>query len=226
MTTDAGKQGQSGQRSRRKRYDKDLVRDRTLEVLAVRLGPPKDQGARAVWDCPACGKREKYSVVKANGKGGCLVADCRLAGSGDVFVMLAALEGLDYRADFLTILGRSYELLGLEPADRQPRPRANSESPATPGVSGQGAAPKAVPVGRRPLPSPERTEKDPRSSSGGTPTIADLEQHLELAARAYERILELCPLETRDRRYLKSRGLSNATIKRGRFGTMTAPRAS
>lgn len=37
--------------------------------------------------------------------------------------------------------------------------------------------------------------------------------------------MEICPLETRDRRYLKTRGLSSATIRRGRFGTMTAPRA-
>jgi len=53
-----------------------------------------------------------------------------------------------------------------------------------------------------------------------------LAAHLELAARAYERILEICALDTRDRRYLKTRGLSNATIRQGRFGTMTAPRAS
>ena len=47
----------------------------------------------------------------------------------------------------------------------------------------------------------------------------------ELSARAYERVLELCPLESRDRRYLRGRGLSYETIKKGRFGTMTAARA-
>ncbi|MGF1470176.1 MAG: hypothetical protein ACFB50_00355, partial [Rubrobacteraceae bacterium] len=91
----AGK-GRAGNSSRRRRYDKELIRERTLELLTIRLGPGKDQGARMVWYCPACGKHEKYSVVKALGKGGCLVADCRLAGSSDVFVMLADLEGLDF----------------------------------------------------------------------------------------------------------------------------------
>ena len=82
-------------------------------------GPGQGPGRQdLVWDCPACGKPEKYSVVKALGKGGCLVADCRLAGSSDVFVMLANLEGLDFQADFLAVLAKSYELLGLEDANR------------------------------------------------------------------------------------------------------------
>ena len=201
MGTEAGKKGAASTRSQRpRRYDKDLVRDRTLELLTVRLGPAKEQGARLVWDCPACGKREKYSVVKASGKGGCLVADCRLAGSGDVFVMLAGLEDLDYKADFLAVLARSYELLEMEPADKE--------------ANRTGAGQQAVPVRRR-----------SKSSAGSYGEPQDLDAHLGLIARAYERILEICPLETRDRRYLRMRGLSNSTIRQGRFGTMTAPRA-
>jgi len=208
----SGKDSSSPRSQRPRRYDKDLVRDRTLELLSVCLGPPREQGARAVWDCPACGKREKYSVVKASGKGGCLVADCRLAGSGDIFVMLAALENLDYKADFLAVLTRAYELLGLEPADTRRGPSGGS----------QRAAPKAVPVGRRTMQPPDSSYESPQPSTGGGIGTKDL----DLASRAYERILEFCPLETRDRRYLRTRGLSNVTIRRGRFGTMTAPRAS
>jgi hypothetical protein len=237
---------------RRKRYDKDLVRERTLELLSVRLGPPKEQGARAVWDCPACGKREKYSVVKSSGKGGCLVADCRLAGSGDVFVMLAGLEDLDYKADFLALLARSYDLLGLEPdsgnsgnigrpkspdrarnsgsaSDRRKPDAAahrtdHKERAGKDGAVSSADAPRVVPVTVR-----DRRRED---SPGTSPAENGREAHrspdelLNVAARAYERILEICPLETRDRAYLKKRGLSNATIRRGRFGTMTAPRAS
>lgn len=223
-TSAAGKNRQNAaQRPGRKRYDKELVRDRTLELLAIRLGPPKDQGARSVWDCPACGKREKYSVVKATGKGGCLVADCRLAGSADVFAMLADLEDLDYQADFLAVLARSYELLGLEPD-------------AGDGAAAAGASPKAPPravlVPRRsrssqnggahdPRPHPDRTE----TRRGDSPSPGDLRALLALAARVYQRILELCPLESRDRGYLRGRGISYETIRRGRFGTMTALRA-
>ncbi|QIN84615.1 hypothetical protein GBA63_19650 [Rubrobacter tropicus] len=243
MGSEAGERGATSTRSQRpRRYDKDLVRDRMLELLTARLGTAREQGARVVWDCPACGKREKYSVVKASGKGGCLVADCRLAGSGDVFVMLASLEDLDYKADFLAVLTRSYELLGMEPADSCSDPRGRSQHAARSGANGTGneesapnaeardenriagpankgahqtgAGPRAVPVGRR-----TEITTDP---SGG---LEDLDVRLEFAARAYERILEICPLETRDRRYLKTRGLSSATIRRGRFGTMTAPRA-
>lgn len=201
----------------RKRYDKHLVRDRTLEVLSIRLGSPKDQGARLVWDCAACGKQEKYSVKKADGKGGCLVADCRLAGHGDVFVMLAGLEDLDYQADFLAVLERAYELLGLEPSITTRKPCGDKSGDKHAGdraveLSGQHEASKAgtgCAVG-----SYEAVSSSERASL------------LELAADVYERILDLCPLESRDRTYLREeRGISNETIRRARFGTMTAPRA-
>jgi len=241
MGTGTGKKGATSNRSQRpRRYDKDLVRDQTLELLAARLGPAKEQGARVVWDCPACGKREKYSVVKASGKGGCLVADCHLAGSGDVFVMLAGLEDLDYKADFLAVLARSYELLGMEPADSRSDSRGRSQHAARSGANNEGSAPNAEARDKNHATGTADNVADwtgvrPRAVSvGRQTTIAadssgepeDLDAHLKLAARAYERVLEICPLETRDRRYLKTRGLSSATIRQGRFGTMTAPRAS
>jgi len=239
----AGKKGRAAQRPGRKRYDKELVRDRTLELLSIQMGPARDQGARSVWDCPACGKREKYSVVKATGKGGCLVADCRLAGSADVFAMLAGLEDLDYQADFLAVLARSYELLGLEP-DTDDRGSREDRSPAGGSHKGgrnetrlEDSSPKVPP---RPVPVPRRgrtsdsgqshgawaATKRSRNPKSDETLPVDLDSRLGLAAQAYERILELCPLESRDRRYLRSRGISYDTIRRGRFGTMTAPRAA
>ena len=208
----------SARSGRRKRYDKDLVRERTLELLSVRLGPPKEQGARMVWDCPACGKREKYSVVKSSGKGGCLVADCRLAGSGDIFVMLAGLEDLDYKADFLALLAKSYDLLGLDPdsADSgkggrpKDRPTAaarrkdHKEREGQDDAIASAEAPQAVPVAVQ----DRRREGSPNAAPtayGGesSPSPEELEALFDVAARAYERILENCPLETRDRAYLK-----------------------
>lgn len=223
-----GKPGRAGGSSGRRRYDKELVRERTLELLTIRLGPGKDQGARMVWDCPACGKHEKYSVVKALGKGGCLVADCRLVGSSDVFVMLAGLEDLDFQADFLALLARSYELLGLQ-AETGDKPR--TRNPGEGGTASQNAprrsSPRTVPVSSN---SPSPKGIPPQSAAnGGTAnadTRRDLDSLLALAAKVYERILEICPLESRDRGYLrKERGLSNEMIRKARFGTMTAPRA-
>ena len=255
MGITSGSKGAPNRSNRPKRYDKELVRERTMELLSVCLGPPKEQGARVVWDCPACGKREKYSVVKSSGKGGCLVADCRLAGSGDVFVMLAGLEDLDYKADFLALLARSYDLLGIEPdtansgkggrpkpparaqigdsvADR-PKPDAAARRTDHKGRAGQDGAvasveaPQVVPVSVR-----DRRREDapsvPLAGNGGEASRGTDEPDglFDVASQAYERILEICPLETRDRAYLKKRGLSNSIIRRGRFGTMTAPRAS
>ena len=226
-----------------RRYDKDLVRELTLELLSVRLGPPKNQGARLVWDCPACGKHEKYSIKKADGKGGCLVADCRLAGYGDIFVMLAGLEDLDYQADFLTVLARSYELLGLESTGVSRAQKGDVPKSASRNSGPKGATvPESSSQKKAPRDRPGKSQASTipvsvggvRSSSGpvqgaangsNTATLQDLEVLLALAARVYERILALCPLESRDRSYLRERGLSYDTIWKGRFGTMTAPRA-
>lgn len=235
-TPTTGKPGRAGNSSGRRRYDKELIRKRTLELLTIRLGPGKDQGARLVWNCPACDKPEKYSVVKALGKGGCLVADCRLSGSSDVFVMLANLEGLDFQADFLVLLARSYELLGLEDNPAGSLSRGSSADQRaetrTPGAIGN-TSPRKIAV---PPKSPSRQEgMTPQSgateavdpgASDSRGTHMEFDAVLELAAKVYERILEICPLDSRDRVYLREeRGVSNETIRKARFGTMTAPRA-
>lgn len=43
--------------------------------------------------------------------------------------------------------------------------------------------------------------------------------------RVYERLLAMCPLEDRDREFLKSRGLDEATINEGRFGSISKKRS-
>ena len=234
-TPAAGKSGQAGNSSGRRRYDKELIRERTLELLTIRLGPGKDQGARLVWNCPACGKPEKYSVVKALGKGGCLVADCRLAGSSDVFVMLADLEGLDFQADFLVLLARSYELLGLEDAPAGSSAKGSSGGhkiePQNSVTNGKDTPRKIAVSADSPSREGMTTQNSPGADVGQKTTCnertqVDFDSLLELAAKIYERVLESCPLESRDRGYLREeRGLSNETIRKARFGTMTGPRA-
>ena len=228
-TPATGKASRAGDSSKRRRYDKELIRERTLELLTIRLGPGKDQGARMVWDCPACGKHEKYSVVKALGKGGCLVADCRLAGSSDVFVMLADLEGLDFHSDFLALLQRSYELLGMEDEPvGPPKASAGRENidAQNSDVNGKNS-PRTVSVSSSPSMKSPASAQSPASGSAATnDTQQDFDALLELAVKVYERILEICPLESRDRTYLREeRGISNETIRKARLGTMTPPRA-
>ena len=222
----AGNKGSNTGSSGRRHYDKELVRKRTLDLLARRLGPGKDQGSRLVWNCPECGKREKYSVKRAEGKGGCLVEGCRLGGYDDVFGMIAKLEGLDYHADFIAVLRRAYDLLSLDPPGEEPRSRGKSPSAEASGARAASKAPQPRhrngPVSRRPRASAGDASTDASSLDGGPGDPAEI---LEFASRVYERILELCSLESRDRGYLRTRGLSNETIKQGRFATMTAPRA-
>lgn len=202
----------------RKTYDKDLIRERTLDVLAHYLeSPGKDQGSRVVWTCPSCGKAEKFAVKKAARKGGCLVAGCGLEGYEDVFSLVARFEDLDYRTDFLRILERAYEVLGIYLQEARPRTNRRSSN-GKPPQSG----PSPVSLKERPGQHTDHPQMPVETGGEGAP---DQREVRELAARAYARIMELCPLESRDRCYLKKRGLSYETIERGRFGTMTAARA-
>lgn len=204
--------------TRRNGYDKDLIRERTLDVLAHYLASPgKDQGSRVVWTCSSCGKAEKFAVKKAEKKGGCLVAGCNLEGYEDVFSLVARFEELDYRTDFLRILERVYEVLGIDL--QEARPRTGRRSP-----NGKPSQSGSNPVSLRE--HPNRYADHPKESVGtGSEHALDQGEIRELAARTYGIIMELCPLESRDRGYLRERGLSYETIKRGRFGTMTAARA-
>jgi len=208
--------------TRRKAYDKERIRERTLDVLTHYLrAPGKDQGSRVVWDCPSCGKAEKFAVKKAERKGGCLIAGCRLEGYEDVFSLVARFEDLDYRTDFLRVLEKAHEALGLAPDCAQARMKKRPSN---------GKPPQGEPDAARTASLKERRGRYARGdskASGGAETARapEGEEVRELAARAYGRIMELCPLESRDRGYLRKRGLSYETIKRGRFGTMTAARA-
>jgi len=208
--------------TRRKAHDKEFIRERTLDGLAHYLrAPGKDQGSRTVWDCPSCGKAEKFAVKKAEKKGGCLIAGCGLEGYEDVFSLVARFEDLDYRTDFLRVLEKAHEALGPNCSGAQARAKRSSN----------GRSPQSEPDAVRTVALEERRGRYAEGSSSEAPggagatLVPDGEQVRELAARAYGRILDLCPLESRDRGYLRRRGLSYETIKQGRFGTMTAARA-
>ena len=218
--------------TRRSGYDKELIRERTMDVLAHYLNASgKDQGSRVVWDCPFCGKAEKFAVKKAEKKGGCLVAGCRLEGYEDVFSLVARFEDLDYRTDFLRVLEKAGEALGLGPDDRRSNTRSGSKrrQKRHPGEESSarrssGSA-RTVPLKERAAEPSNKKYVTPGGGEDGVTRNRDQGEIRELSARAYERILELCTLETRDRRYLRGRGLSYETIRQSRFGTMTAARA-
>src|SRR5215211_2354319 len=177
-------------------YDRKEIRSRAAEVAANYLGPGRDEGARIVWDCPACKKERKLSLRKRDQLFGCFNEDCDLGGSADIFSFIAHLEGLNEKTQFVEVLKRGYEILGLED---HPKVSPKAEKPRWPRVARQENRPKR---------SPEEAKR-----------------RLELCHRVYARIMALCPLEARDRKYLRTRGLSYDTIRRGRFGSISAERA-
>src|SRR3712207_8707025 len=100
--------------STKPRYDRKEIRSHAAEVAAHYLGPGKDEGARIVWDCPACEKERKLSLRKQDQLFGCFNEDCEFGGSADIFSFIAHLEGLNEKTQFVEVLERGYEILGLE----------------------------------------------------------------------------------------------------------------
>lgn len=121
--------------------------------------------------------------------------DCELGGSADIFSLIARLEGLNEKAQFVEVLKRGYEILGLE---HRPKVSPKVERPQRPRVVRQ----------------EDHLERS-----------QEAKRRLELCHRVYARIMAVCPLEARDRKYLRTRGLSYDTIRRGRFGSISAERA-
>ena len=181
----------------RRRYDRDEIKKRAEEIVTRYLGPGHDEGgSRLVWTCPACRKEKKYSIRRQGQLAGCLNAACELGGRADVLTFIAYFEGLDARTNFTEVLKRGYEILGLDGAT--PRTTQPSASHHT----------------TRP-PTPQRARRTPEEQ----------QRWLELCRRIYARLMELCPLEDRDRRYLRSRGLTYETIETARFGSISPQRA-
>ncbi len=119
-----------------------------------------------------------------------------MGGSADIFSFIAHLEGLNEKTQFVEVLERGYEILGLED---HPKVSPEPEKLQRPQVVRQ----------------EDRPTRDPE----------EMKRRLELCHLVYARIMALCSLEARDRKYLRTRGLSYDTIRRGRFGSMSAERA-
>ena len=70
-----------------------------------------------------------------------------------------------------------------------------------------------------------RDARGPQASRRGVGVARRELEGAELRDAVYEALLELCPLKERDERFWSSRGLSRATMREGRFGSITAKRA-
>lgn len=168
------------------------------EILSYYLGPPHDEGARLLWDCRECGKHHKFALNKENQRAGCFNAACAGHGLKNSVGLIAYFEGLDTRDHFSDVLARGVEILGLKTKLEEPAPNKTSN----------------------PTPTPPTSPKDSIMASRETV------DRLHLCHQVYSRILNLSPLEDRDKKFWRIRGVSYATIEKGRFGSMSAERAA
>ena len=201
------------------RYDTDLIKADGERLLTSYLGRPGNRsGARALWTCPRCGKEDKLSLQRATGAVGCWNSGCDVPDGTDVLGLVAHLEGLQTRGeDFKRVAALCYDLLGL-PAPASPNddtsgvavvPADKDKETANGHRGGRAITPPDQATDSLPVLSPERSSEALRNTD-----------------RVLGRLLELCPMEERDERFLASRGVAVATAYAGRFGSISAERAA
>ena len=109
-----------------------------VEVCAHYAGPPKRQGRRLVFACPAC-RRRKLEALEARGIAGCFNAACPVPTTTDAPGLIAFFERLDLRADFPEIVRIGYEILGpltaLPTAASHPPQAFHNPPPSDPGLN-------------------------------------------------------------------------------------------
>jgi hypothetical protein len=150
------------------RYDKSLLKRRVEDLCVGYLGPAEDRGARLAWRCPFCCEPGRFVLDREEKRAGCLADGCPAAGFRDALGVIALLERLDPRDDFVEILRRGYLRLGLESDP------GNEERSSARDVSKRPPTPQNYPKVRAKRPedrsrkgSTERGARSSRDTDGG-----------------------------------------------------------
>lgn len=197
------------------RYEAEEVLDGVVEISTHYCGEWRRTGRRKTYRCPSCNKRKYEVLVEGEQRrAGCFNAACVVPDSTDAIGIVAHFEDLDRSTQFVEILKRGYDILGLQPhtPDREAKSRPGTEpeekwsanGKSSSWVSSATGAPNTAPH------IPEERESDERDAG--------------LVHLVYARLMELCPLVETHSEYLRARGLSDQTIVRGRFGSISKTR--
>lgn len=176
-------------------YDREYIKQKPHEIVAHYLGQGRTEGVRLLWDCPGCGSAGKFAVNTTLNKGGCWKDGCPAGIYGDSFDLVGYFEGFEATRELPRAVEQAARILGLE------------EAP-----NGQGSSTH----------SPHSAQKAPREPRAEP---FDLQERLALCDKVYRRLMELCPLESRDARFWAERGITRKTMNAAGFGSITAQRA-
>jgi hypothetical protein len=187
----------------RPRYDKDAVKSRAADIAFHYLGAgEREADTRIYWRCPACTDGGRIALRIEDNRFGCFKADCELGGSADIITFIAYMENLNQQSNFLEVLAKAYDILGLDHS----RKDAGNASKAGKLVS---STPTIVST----------------AANASRPSEEEREALFGLCHEVFSRVMQISVLEKRDRAYLRKRGLSHDTILAGRFGSMSRQRA-
>lgn len=178
-------------------HDTREVNSRIVEVCEHYLGPGRREGAkRRIWRCPRCG-RARFAANSELECAGCLSPACDVPRATDSLGVIALFEGRQTTGlDFVRCLEKANEILSLP----------------TPSTGSRNARGRDKPASRT---TPEQSPQRPEPHA---------EEQRALRGRVYRRMMELCPLEERDRRFWHSRGVGRRTAEEGGFGSLSHER--
>ena len=177
------------------RYDRDELKNHAEEIVTRYLGPGHDQGGTRLVWTCPACRKEQKYSIRRRDQ----LASC-----------LNTACDLGPGTDVLTLIAH-FESLDVKNQFTEVLKRGYELLAIDP------ASPRSSRTQRpRPAAAPATQHKR---------TPEEHERWQALCHRIHERLMALCPLEARDRKYLRGRGLTYETIDAGRFGSMSAERA-
>ena len=179
----------------RQRYDRNELKNHAEEIVTSYLGPGHDQGGTRLVWTCPACRKEQKYSIRRRDQ----LAYCLNTGCE-----------LGPGTDVLTLIAH-FEGLDVRNQFAEVLKR---------GYELLGIDPVSPHASRTPRPQPAAAA---RTKQKRTPE--EHERWRALCHRIHERLMALCPLETRDRKYLRGRGLTYETIDAGRFGSISAERA-
>ena len=233
-------------------YDKDLINSRIIEVCDYYVpGEGRNEGyKRRKWDCPECGG-DNFTANSEQEFAGCFSPSCDVPQTTDAIGIIAYFEDLGTEGkEFVQCLKRGYEVLGI-PESEDDRRGSSGGSKASSGIasvkrsksnqptnttgedtaeSDEASTATAAPPSKD---EPETTSGRPGAetlqvSDGLTMPAANREQDgqpsREFTHRVYEAWMELCPLVEAHREFWHGRGVTDETIQKGGFGSLSQDR--
>lgn len=181
---------------------KEHIKTHVLEVSTHYAGGVvRRDGKRFIFRCPRCGKETLHTYPEwiSGPITGCWNGECSLARTQDALTLIADMENLDDKKDFMSVLEQGSRITGVEFPNGHTSSTSNSSAKASPDHPTTASSTNLL------------SEEEPQP-----------EEDPELSDAVYKKLLSMCALSSEVWQGLQDRGLEKDTILDAGISYLTA----